>query len=562
MPTRFRFASRRIAAWVAVSVLFASFLITLTAATSFCAPVDMVTARVVAENAIRDHIERFGSWNESPFAQVADGQEIKYEGIAVAYNFTVIPSGHVLVAHDNLLSPIQLYSTRSNFDPDLENQPNAIESWIIPEQQRKTLNLQQRSRAISLKTTETTINTRISGAWDFYIDASLTRGTRSAATDLNSKAITRAAVGPLLTSQWAQDDPYNLMTPIDDPSDGDCPTLTGCVANAWAQLLKYWNWPISGRGSRSYEWINSQGTTTIQAVNFASRTYDWDLMPDILTSGSDEQKSMTAQLIYDVAVAAETDFGCSISSSSIWANDVLDVYFKYKAMEIWARTDPSTGLPNFDSQRWFELFKTELTQTPPRPLIFSIFSGIGGHEVIVDGYREDPTYQVHINFGWPNKNYDGYYDVTDDTDFITGPYDWDPLEQYVVTGIEPNYEETWPVVNAGSDQNADEYDTITLYGDADDTATTYQWRCIDMPELTIANEATTTVHLPSVSSDTQLVFRLKAIDSQGGVGYDDVTITVRDTGDSDSGGGSSSSSSGGGCFIGTLLTYPDPPAHM
>ena len=35
-----------------------------------------------------------------------------------------------------------------------------------------------------------------------------------------------------------------------------------------------------------------------------------------------------------VAVAVETDFGCGVSSSSFWADEVLDTYFKYKTLTV------------------------------------------------------------------------------------------------------------------------------------------------------------------------------------------------------------------------------------
>ena len=33
-------------------------------------------------------------------------------------------------------------------------------------------------------------------------------------------------------------------------------TVTGCVATAAAQIMKYWNFPPTGQGSTSYSWSN------------------------------------------------------------------------------------------------------------------------------------------------------------------------------------------------------------------------------------------------------------------------------------------------------------------
>ena len=51
-------------------------------------------------------------------------------------------------------------------------------------------------------------------------------------------------VEPLLTTQWYQKSPYNQLCPSY--------TMTGCVATAMAQVMKYWNYPAFGRGSHSY----------------------------------------------------------------------------------------------------------------------------------------------------------------------------------------------------------------------------------------------------------------------------------------------------------------------
>ena len=52
-------------------------------------------------------------------------------------------------------------------------------------------------------------------------------------------------------------------------------TVTGCVATAMAQIMKYWNYPENGSGFHSY---NHARYGTLSA-NFGNDTYQWASMP-------------------------------------------------------------------------------------------------------------------------------------------------------------------------------------------------------------------------------------------------------------------------------------------
>lgn len=525
-------------------------LFVVVAATGFCDEVALQTARRVAEQKLRHHLTLYGHWNGSPSPAVVDAQLVRYADKVVAYNFSVTPSGHVMVAADDAFSPVLLYSTRSTFVSERVDEPQAIESWIIPEVHRKVRSLDQFRRSGQVRAGSATASSdRIARAWSYFTQSSPNDAFSSPVfrTDSGSPSIDRAAtLGPLLTSSWGQADPYNLMTPPDNCSGG-ANTLAGCVATAWAQVLNYWQWPDQGIGNHSYAW---NGQTLSADFNVA---YDWANMPDTLDGGSsDTDKDAVAQLIYHVGVAAETAFGCNTSSSSAWADDVLDTYFKYKAMTMHYRTD-------YDATEWFELFKNELDAATPRPVIFSIFSAIGGHEVVVDGYQDDMTNKVHINFGWPPGNYDGYYDVTKDDDFNTGAYDWYvDTQQYIVVAIEPNYA-ALPTVNAGTDQSVDENSTVQLSGSASHATLAidaYQWLQVSGTSVSLNTPTSysTSFTAPSVTTDSQLVFMLKAVDGQRGVGFDKISVTVRNVESSTPAPTppSSGSGGGGGCFMSSM----------
>lgn len=127
-----------------------------------------------------------------------------------------------------------------------------------------------------------------------------------------------------------------------------------------------------------------------------------------------------------------------------------------------------------------------------------------------------------------------------------------------------------PVVNAGADFTVTIGQAITLNGsatDADGDTLSYSWEQMDAgspsaPGVDTGNNALIRAHLPTndptrtittslPTTNRTLNFRLVARDQQGGVGFDDVRVTVSGTssgggGSSGGGDGSSGGTSGGG----------------
>jgi hypothetical protein len=218
-------------------------LITLSAVAGLCAEVSPETARQVAEAKLLHHIALYGSWNGHSNPVITEDQAVRYDGRIVAYNFIIDPAGHILVAVDDAFSPILLYSASSRFEPQRANDPIAIESWIMPElahnlsKIRTTRDSGQRALALSHE------QTQINAAWRFYTEA--TFEDSSSSLSLSKSTVRTAPVGPLLSTIWGQHIPYNLGAPDDHCIDGH--SVTGCVATAWAQVLRYWRWPQSGQ---------------------------------------------------------------------------------------------------------------------------------------------------------------------------------------------------------------------------------------------------------------------------------------------------------------------------
>lgn len=403
-----------------LTITLASLLLVLMVAQwGFAAAVDSDRARLVAENYLEYVTSTYDRWKgDNPV--ISSIKPVYYQGATVFWQAEIEPTGYMLISSRDELSPVKIYSEEGSFVPDRVTNPNAPESWIIPTQYKSVIVVSNPEKR-TMTESSSKLAERIDQAWALFGQTEATDGDLK----LSGMRSAPSTVGPIITAAWDQSAPYNDQTP---GVSGSCShTLVGCVATAWSMLLRHWQWPDRGVGSYTHTW-NFQDYT----VNFAEQTWDWANMPDSINAGSPQaQKDAIAKLCYQVGVAAKMNWGCSSSGSTAYANDYLDVYFKYKSSM--ALRSPA----GVSEATWFGYFRTDFDATPPRPIIMSIFGNAGGHEILADGYQIDPTTnKVHLNMGWAGAS-NAYYDLT--SDFTTGAYIWDASQTAIVTGIEPDY---------------------------------------------------------------------------------------------------------------------------
>jgi hypothetical protein len=541
----------------------------LFAASAWSAGVAQPSAHEIAQGQVRHHIAVFGSWNGSTSPDVQNPEPLYRDGNLIGYHFPVLPSGYVIVAANDLLSPVPFYSTRSSFDRGRSKNPLALESWMVDRLNQKAeaaLELQKRAASLDDDDAAAVSSSRIRDAWTYLnrlggqmTDVDYHQRSNAGPVRGGGQILRGAAVSPLLTTVWGQDTPYNSVAPDDACTGGH--TLTGCVATAWAQVLKYWQWPphdVGGDGSHTYTWKGASVTESLSADFTNTEAFQWTDMADDLTAPGTTQLQIDAvsKLMYVLGVSTEMDFGCpespAGSASTRWADEVLDTYFNYKPMTAMSnRLDVS----NYTAAEWFGMIKNELDQDPPRPIVFSMGSPSGWHEVVIDGYQTGVADKVHINFGWEG-NYDAYYDITDDDDFNTPGTDWNTgYNQVMVIGIEPD--NIPPVVQAGVDANVEELTSVTLTVEsATDPeglgVSRYQWSQISGPSATIndPSSAAPVIITPDVHTTSNLVFQVKVYDVNRAFGTDESIITVNNTdGSASAPTTGSSSGGGGGCFL-------------
>ncbi len=204
-------------------------------------------------------------------------------------------------------------------------------------------------------------------------------------------------VGPLLGNiMYHQEAPYNNLCPM----DGDTRSLTGCVATAMTQVMRYYQHPEQGVGTKTY---TTETLHFVLSVDFSATTYDWaNMLESYNASATDPQKTAVATLMYHAGVAAEMDYTKNWSGASAGKGALaLYQHFNYDigVNVAWRHY--------YSEEEWLQLIKTELNAT--RPVIMSGRGSAGGHAFVCDGYATNDF--VHINWGWGGWK-DGYFQIS------------------------------------------------------------------------------------------------------------------------------------------------------
>ncbi len=271
-----------------------------------------------------------------------------------------VDEGFAIVAADDCISPLIGYADNGSFNLDK-----------IPDNMRAWLNGYQRQ-----------------------IEAAIV------SDEIQSRAVTfRNAIAPLVTTRWDQDAPYNNNCPM----DGDKRSVTGCVATAMAQVMKYHNWPPKGNGSNTYNWTNSAGQQTSLTMDFSSITFDWENMTDTYSSSSSAaQNSAVATLMAACGYSVDMIYsGTESGAMSQMIPYALAKYFDYDGSIQYLLRD------YYGIEEWEDMIYAELAAG--RPLIYDgSTASKAGHEFVCDGYENG---YFHINWGWGGIS-DGYFRLT------------------------------------------------------------------------------------------------------------------------------------------------------
>lgn len=269
-------------------------------------------------------------------------------------------NGYIIVSGDDRFKPILGYSNNGHVNNE-EEMPEALRYW--------------------LQSLTNEMNYAIANGYE--------KPAKTKATQYN------VSIEPLLTSEWAQDNPFNKLIPN---------YATGCVATGIAQVMYYWKYPVHGIGS------HTNGNNSAYSADFANTTYDWANMKDTYGGKYDTAAQIEAvsTLMLHIGIATDMIWRSPQEGSStgnIFAAHALINFFGYNKY-LHAEDRDYIGLED-----WKALIIEQLMARRPIP-----YNGVcdsersQGHFFVLDGY-DASTDLFHFNWGWGGV-YDGYYNIS------------------------------------------------------------------------------------------------------------------------------------------------------
>ena len=278
-------------------------------------------------------------------------------------------NGFVIVSGDKRMPDVLAYSDENLFDVD--NIPPNVRYWL-----------------------------------DCYAEAIFSLDDEYTSESKQLSSVNPNGVVPLLgKNKWGQDDPFNRFCPA--IRNDRC--LTGCVATAMAQVMKYHRSPSTGTGSMSY--YTDTNHFYLQK-DFSAVQFKWDdMLDDYKGKYTAEQADAVAELMYACGISVKMDYGMDVQlQSGALQTDLVNAFvdnFRYDS-------DAAFMHRSYCSvDEWHQFLVDELNEG--RPVNYAGSSPRGGHSFVLDGYRtnSDNKYpDYHVNWGW-NGNCDGYYQIAD-----------------------------------------------------------------------------------------------------------------------------------------------------
>lgn len=366
---------------------FTLFILLLIAFFNFtnAAPISPNTAKTVGLNFLKNQVTLANTPNISlslsyTLGSKANNGLAKTSEVNYLYVFNINETpGFVIVAGDDKVIPILGYSDASTFNAT--NIPSNVQKWLD--------GYKAEMQYIFANNIEQT--TSIAAEWNTLLN-----------NNSSNKLGKKTGVSPLLQTNWDQSPYYNALCPLDNASSQR--TVTGCVATAMAQVMKYWNYPTIGTGFHSY----SHPNYGLQSANFGTTTYNWSSMPNSISSNN----TAIATLMYHCGVSVDMNYDIAanggsgayvITNASPVTNCseyALENYFGYSTALQGIERD------NYTETNWINVMKAELNAS--RPVLYAGFGSGGGHCFVNDGYDNNNFF--HFNWGW-SGSYNGYFSI-------------------------------------------------------------------------------------------------------------------------------------------------------
>ena len=284
--------------------------------------------------------------------------------------------GFVIVAGDDMSSPVLGYSTTGTFDLN-----------TAPEPLKMMLKQYQNQMDLKRSNHETTRAPRIN-------------------YDLQPYGVT-----PICGDvHWHQFPPYNNNCPASShalTSNGRC--YAGCVPVAFATIMKGLQYPTRGCGENRYTYMLDGREQTAYA-----KFYDYSYNYGSMRNGYGENAynaQAVSELVYEVGVAFHTIYSGE-SSDALLRNVFRGIiaFFNFNANIQYVQKSSYA----YNEQAWYDMMYNEIdNHRPVYYMGYRVINNQGnqchiGHAFVLDGY--DSNGRVHVNWGFQPEEYNSYFD--------------------------------------------------------------------------------------------------------------------------------------------------------
>jgi len=375
-------------------------------------------------------IEKLGNMKKTKFEIIKTNEILDDYGATLCYVFDLNPQGYIVVTAYHTLPPVLAYSFTSSFYEGGTLLYDLVREDIIlrlAHSSEISENIKQENKAL----------------WSSYlysqpknIDDNYIQWPREGATNL----------GGWLETEWHQDSPFNDMVPMDLNTNKR--SVAGCPAVAMAQILNYHQTTNNIQFNDSDDYYNDWGNYFW--IDDDYETYDFPSFPQLNTYLDTLVQHYQEGVTLTDEDKASLTFACGVACKQVYTSVVSGTYGVSQAYDAYKRFSfNDCDLLTDDDPNVYERVQENIMQGLPVHLAVVTEAWDAGHNLVIDGYREDGYY--HLNFGWGGP-YDGWYKIPEEL-----PYDLTVLEGLIVDIIDENTESVlqgngilyWSEVNPG-----------------------------------------------------------------------------------------------------------------
>ncbi len=246
-------------------------------------------------------------------------------------------------------------------------------------------------------------------------------------------AVTGWAQGPLLTTRWTQDYPYNMLCPA-DPLEDYTHSYAGCPAVAMGQIINYLQTTNNMRFDDSDKYFTGNYFGRRFNIDDDWETYLFPSFPQLnalldsvdstFHRGGHLSDSLEAAVVFACGIACQQVYSASDSygSGTFSVDQAFAAYQRFGFTDCQMFREPDSAM--------YAILIANLEAGYPAHLAVESPDGRSGHNIVVDGYRESDG-KFHVNFGWGGYK-DNWYKLPDPGGYS---YGWTKIEGIIVNLI-------------------------------------------------------------------------------------------------------------------------------